>query len=204
MGKLLKGRGRFAVFAAIIAIVWACQPVALADSFNVVFDDSIECPQCGVVGTGTFSFAQNLGDGTYSLTSLTGYNIDFAIAGTTFTNANISNPDLSAVLVVIHGGGTQFYFDNTGVFGPFGGSLDFGTNFSNGPFLTTEPDYFGPPPLDLYQAKDNQGNFYFGVYQSSTVPEPSSLLLFCAGLLGIGGLVSLRKRLGSGLPQRCP
>jgi hypothetical protein len=187
---ILRKHSLAAVLVVLAALVW--QPVANADSFSVSFDNSGN-GSAAIVGTGTFSFTGSLGDGTYFLSALPGYNMSFNIGTSSFTNADI-NTTISAVLVVIYGGGTQFYFDNTGTFGSHGGSLDF--DGPSGSYLTTEPNYYGPAPLDLYQAVDSAGNSYFGVYQTTPVatPEPSSLLLLGSGLLGIVGAVRRKLR----------
>jgi len=82
--------GKLGLALLVIAIALVCQPLAKADSFNVVFDNS-QLGSSAIVGTGTFSFPQVLGDGTYALSSLTGFNINFTIGSFTFTTANISN-----------------------------------------------------------------------------------------------------------------
>jgi hypothetical protein len=181
MCKLRRILCLFVVFSAVSI-------AAHADNFNVIFysEPSTSSP---VVGTGTFSFDNNLGDGTYALSSLTNYNIDFTVGSSTFTDAGIANP-ISEILVVIYGGGSQFYFSNTNAYGtgPYGGSIDF-TNI-DGSDLTTEPPGYGAPPLDLYQATDSSENSYFGMYDtSSVIPEPSGLLLLGTGLMGLVSVV---------------
>lgn len=158
--------------------------IAQANEYNVDFTN-FETGN-SIVGTGTFSFNNTLGDGTYLLTNLSNYSIDFVVDGDTFDNANIDNVNLSHVEVVIYNGGGNFYFDtNCGFetphcYGPFGGSLDF-TDANNSSFeLTTEPNYAGNPPLDEYFANGPSGNS-FGTYDSP-VPEPETLWLFGTGL----------------------
>src|ERR1035441_6406859 len=139
------------------------------------------------VGGASVSFTGSVPDGTYDLTALPGYAINFTVGSSTFTNADI-NTSLPDVLVVIYNGGSKFYFDNDGVFGSHGGSLDF--DKADGSYLTTEPSYYGAPPLDLYYAVDSTGAGFFGVY-STTIPEPSYTALLL--VLGAIGFCSLRK-----------
>ena len=174
----------------VLIVLSSLAMAAYGNSYHVTFDNSVCCGPPAIVGTGTFSFTGTLGDGTYFLMSLPSYNINFTVGASTFTNADI-NTFIPAVLVVIYGGGNRFYFDNTGTYGSHGGSLDF--DEAGGVYLTTEPNYFGPPPLDLYQAQDANGTVYFGVYQAA-VPEPSTLILAGAGVLGLVGTLR-RKRL---------
>ena len=171
--------------ACVAVLLFAA--VASAGTFNVIFDNSLCCGPLAVVGTGTFSFTGSLGDGTYYLNTLPGYDINFMIGSSTFTNADINTP-IADVLVVIYGGGAQFYFDNDGAYGSHGGSLDF--DKADGSFLTTEPGYFGTPPLDLYAAGDSSESSYFGTYSQAPEPSYAAVLL----VLGVAGAFSALKR----------
>jgi hypothetical protein len=167
----------------LLSLLVAFSTVASANSYLVNFDnsDSGGGPVM-IVGTGTFTFDGTYGDGTYYLPTLPNYQINFSIGSSTFTNADIST-DVSHVQVVLYDGALQFYYDNDGTFGPHGGSLDF--DKADGSFLTTEPNYFGAPPLNLYQVTDSAGNFYFGTYSALTgVPEPS----YAGVLLALGAV----------------
>jgi hypothetical protein len=159
---------------------------ARADTFNLKFD-----VDTSLVGTGTFSYGGHLSDGTYLVDTLPGYTFDFTVGGDTFTNADVTTP-INAVEVVIYGQGTQMYFDNTGDFtGREGGSLDFDRGSL---LLTFEPSYYGPPPLDLFQAVNTSGTHFFGTY-GTAVPEPgtSTALLISFSVLGPGAF--LRRRI---------
>ncbi len=100
-----------------------------------------------IVGTGTFSFDGDPGDGTFALTSLPNFDFFFDFNGDTFSNANIATP-VSEVLVVISTSGSDrvVNFSNTNDFGsgPDEGSIDF-ENLDNlsETFLTFEPPGLG-------------------------------------------------------------
>jgi PEP-CTERM motif-containing protein len=143
-----------------------------------------------IVGTGTFSFAIDPGNGTHALTSLGAFSMSFTFGATTFTNTHIVTP-LSEVLVVLSMQGTdrRVQFSNINPFGsgPFMGSIDF-INGGNG--LSFEPPGTGGN-LDRY-AQVTAAGFTIGNYSGLTIPEPSSLALLAMGVAGLLGLA--RKR----------
>jgi hypothetical protein len=167
-------------------------------------DGSAITPTGVVLGSGNISFDGSVADGTYLLSNLTGLSVTFSIGGETFNNANMDTSNFPHVEVVIYGGGADYYFStdctstpsDTSCYGPKTGSLDFNDS-SNGSFFTTEPNYVGPAPLDLFMASVNVAATdpsYMGIYgqaATSPVPEPASLLLIGSGLAAI---VARRRR----------
>jgi PEP-CTERM motif-containing protein len=147
-----------------------------------------------IVGTGTFSFAIDPGNGTHALTSLGAFSMSFAFGSSTFTQGNIVTP-LSEVLVVLSTQGmnrrVQFSNNNPSGFGSgiFGGSIDF-INGDN--VLSFEPPGFGGN-LDLYLMNQFFGN-YLGLQSPSAVPEPATMLLFGTGLVAVAAKVARRRR----------
>ncbi|ACB52551.1 hypothetical protein cce_3203 [Crocosphaera subtropica ATCC 51142] len=133
------------------------------------------------MGTGSFSFDGDPGDGTFALTSLPNFNFSFDFGGNTFGNSNITTT-LSAINIIINTIGSDrsvtFSSDNSGT---FGGSLDFVDDSNQ---LS-----FQPSGGTLYFSNTPAGNFFgnFAGTVSATpesVPEPASGL----GLLLLGGL----------------
>jgi hypothetical protein len=153
-------------------------------SFDNTFDGTVTPP---IVGTGTFSFDGDPGNGTFALTSLANYNFSFNfLNGSSFTNTDISTP-VANVFVAIQDNGTDRFVNFGGAGGgPFIGSLDF-INASGG--LSFQPN-FGTAYFTT------RGGF--GTYQGivpadvTPVPEPASIL----GLLGLslGALMANNKR----------
>jgi hypothetical protein len=171
-----------------------------ATTFHFQFDDSGGGPDGTVtppiVGEGTFVSPVDLAPGTYDLSSLTGFSMDFSFPSTTtFSTADIVTP-VDEVAITI----TQFapaverlIFTESGPppccdGGPLSGSLDLVNPSGFG--LSFEPTAFGGN--NLYVALDPIGNeLDFGNYlalsrTNSVVPELPTWAMMLLGLAGLG------------------
>jgi hypothetical protein len=182
-----------AIVATAATVVLSSVVPAQAASFNFSFDDSFDDTLTPpIVGTGTFSFDGNLGDGTYALTSLTNYLFSFNFGSATFGNNDISTP-VSEVLITILNSGNRVIFSNIYPYpngsGPHRGAIDFDN--SSGDYLTFEPPYLRPffPPT-LYGSNLYTGT-YLGIVSSSPTPVPTPALL--PGLIGMS-VAAFRRR----------
>jgi hypothetical protein len=142
------------------------------------------------VGTGTFSFDGDPGDGEFALTSLPNFDFFFDVSGATFTNADIATPVANVTAIISTNGSDRFVnFGGTGG-GPFGGSLDFVNAASQ--VLTFQAN--GGP---LYERSDaGLGGTYVGTTPATpeSVPEPASGLgLLMLGGLGVSSLIKGKK-----------
>lgn len=151
------------------------QALTVNFSFDSSPDTTVTPP---IVGTGTFNFDGDPGNGTFALTSLANYNFSFNfLNGSSFTNTDIATP-VANVFVAIQDNGSNRFVNFGGFGGVFGGSLDFLNSFG----LSFEPN-FG----SLYF--NTTGNFgtYQGIAPATTpVPEPTSILgLLAASLVGV-------------------
>jgi hypothetical protein len=164
-----------------------------AITFDFIFDnDPTPGIQPPLIGSGTFTFANDPGDGTFAFAGLGSFSMTFSLlsGSSVFTQADIlSDLSLATVVLSTSGFGRVLRFSDTGAGsgGPFAGSLDL-INL-NGDALTFEPSYFGEG-LRLYQAA-NSTAILFGDYSAvHGVPESGStvtLLAFVAfGLTFIG------------------
>lgn len=183
-----------AILSVFFASCVATAPFAAkaASIFNFQFDQqgfvSGDGPIAGtVVGNGTFTSPTDLAPGTYDLSSLSGFTLNFSfIDGDSYTTVDIITP-LTGVAVRITdlGGGFQrlFFTEGSGVGkdgGIYMGSLDL-RNGVNG--LTFEPTNAGGN--FLYQ--EIGASLLIGRYVASSVdvPEPASIALFGLGLLAL-------------------
>jgi hypothetical protein len=106
-----------------------------------------------IVGTGTFGFTGDPGDGTFALTSLTSPTFNFTVGGANFGDADIQTP-LATIDIIIStvGLNRNVTFDSLEG-GPFGGSLDFINGGGTG--LSFEPNggqlYFSGASFGTFQ-----------------------------------------------------
>ncbi len=172
------------LLALCLVVGWAGNASALPVTFGFAFDNvfnslPLEPP---MVGTGQVSF-DDIGNGTFSLSSLTNLSMQFSIAGQSFSLADADTPLGQVLAVVTHyGTGRRLQFSNSQGFGsgPHLGSIDF-TN-DNGAFLTFQPPGYGPS-LDLY-LMSGAGTTVDGSYLATTgVPLPGTLALVATALL---------------------
>lgn len=161
-------------------------------SFSVLFDATFDRTLTpGFVGTGTLSFDESLGDGSYALNSLTNLAFNFTVIGQSFTIADLFT-DINPVNLVIYNSGTDFYFDGGLNDGPLGGTLGFIKGASVGADFEPNHGGFAPAPFNLYGVFDlGTSSIVFGTYGvvPSAAPEPSAVFLFA-----IGGLVMAARR----------
>lgn len=160
---------------------------AQALTFNVTFDDTFDNTLTEpFIGTGTFTFDGDPGDGIFALNSLSNFEFNFNfIDGLTYTTEDIITP-IEEVLIVIDTEEDQrtVKFSNLNPFGSgeSSGSIDFMNDSEN--VLSFEPPGFGGN-LNLYQASEFGGTYNgIGVTEVASVPESN----FTKSLLAIGAL----------------
>lgn len=143
--------------------------------FDVYFDNTFDevVSVYHLIGTGTFSFDNDLLDGNHLYTSLVNPQISFTVMGETFTQADMSTSAALEVVLYTTPRGRDFYFSAPLGSGAYAsGSVDFLN--SNGATLSLEPSGFSPVPFNLYfgfgGSLDSAGN-----YGATLVPEPASL-----------------------------
>lgn len=147
-----------------------------------------------IVGTGTFVSPIDLVAGTYDLSALSGFSVNFNFAsGQTYSTANIATPLTGAAVRIVElGGGVQrlFFTEGSGPGvngGPANGSLDL---ISGGETLSFEPSFFGGNFLYV----ETSGG-YIGRYRAtSVVPERATWALLIVGFAAIGGAIRSSRR----------
>ena len=180
---------RLLTLASVLGLI-ACKPAHAGDVFQFAFDDngftSPLAPFPPIVGTGTLTLASNLGDGTYTLSSLSGFTMLFNVGGDVFTQNDIASDPTQSEVVITNNGASAFFSDNGQQSGPLGGSIDFVNG--SGDALSFSPSFFG---AGFYVEFGE--SFFAGNY--GTVPEPSSLVLASiASLVGVAGTLTRIRR----------
>jgi hypothetical protein len=181
-------RSSVVVLAMTCLLVLGVGSSAQADPLFVfqfdAFPDGLISPP--LAGTGTFSFANDPGDGTHLLASLGAFSMSFTFGADTFTDADIASP-LSEVLAILSttGPDRRLQFSNTHALGsgPFGGSLDLING--SGDNLSFEPPGFGAG-LILYSESNQPLQFpsgdYLALQAPAAIPEPASWALMGTGI----------------------
>ena len=168
----------------LLSLVSQANALTFSFNFDNTFDDTISEP---FVGTGTFRFDGDPGDGTFDLESLPNFDFDFNFEnGLIFSNEDIVTP-LEEVLVIVSSTENErrVQFSNINPVGStiLFGSIDF-IDFDNQIALSFEPPAFGGN-LNTYAAFAGQ-NQTLGTYKGVAVPEfNSNLSLLGLGVLGV-------------------
>jgi len=182
------------LIVAATIILGAASPAFATTTFNFQFDnDPTPGLQSPLVGFGSFTFANDPGNGTFAFNSLGAFSMSFSLAnGQSFTQADILS-DLSQVQVILSpfGSGRRLQFSDTGLGsgGPFGGSLDF-INAQNAA-LSFEPSYVGAGMRLYFADSGPETNQFFGDYLATngSVPDAgSTIIMMVFGLTGVMGL----------------
>ena len=157
--------------------------------FDTTPDSTVTPP---IVGTGTFSFDGDPGDGTFPLSTLPNFEFFFDFSGDTFTEDDIAVTNIANVLVIISTNGStrNVVFDGSSGTST-GGSIDFENDISS--FLTFQPSG------GMLYASNTVITGLLGTFEGvasdepPTTPEPTSLL----ALLGIGLSFAATKKKGT-------
>lgn len=174
---------------AVSVLLSTAAPAAATTTFSFQFDSAgIPAPEGPlvppIVGSGTFVSPVDLNAGTYDLSALAGFQLQFNfLDGNSYSNSDISTP-LSGLAVQITdvGDGTErLFFVESGAAGsdggPHGGALDL-DNGAN--FLSFAPSSFGSY---LYQESGASGQY---LALSNAVPESTTWAMMILGFGAIG------------------
>ena len=176
------GMAALGAIAALIGTATSAQAITFDFTFDGTNNGSVTAP---IVGTGTFSFDDPGGTGTFDFFSLTNRSLflDFG-GGNTFDDTDITTT--SGTLVEITGtpGSRSLVFTGDGN-GAFGGSLDLIDNTN-----TTETGLnFGPTGAEgLYGTPS-----FFGDYEAVEATSVPFGVNESLGLVGLATLVGVRQ-----------
>lgn len=174
------------VGGAVAGMVVSGASPAQALVFNFQFDNSVDGTVTPpIVGTGTFDFDGDPGDGTFALTSLTNYNFSFDFSGNTFTNTNIATPVANVLVQIATAGSDRFVTFGGSGGGPNGGSIDF-ANAGNATSLTLQPGFgtlyfFTGSGVGTFSGTVPSAAVPFDIPGGATIPTVGSL--FALGLM---------------------
>lgn len=161
------------VLSLLPSLTLLCASLGYAGNFTFQFDatpdGTVTAP---IVGTGTFTFTTDPGNGTFGLAAFGTTQFSFIFGTETFSEANILTPLNNLLLRISEASGVRYLnFGGSGG-GPFNGSLDLINGFAAN--LSFQPGF---------------GSLYFqdgsyGTYEATldTVPEPATSMLLGAGL----------------------
>lgn len=157
-----------------------CASQSFAGTFNFQFDNTPDgTVTVPIVGTGTFTFTTDPGNGTFGLAAFGATQFSFTFGSNTFSDADIQTPLSNLLLQISEVSGVRYLNFGGSAGGPFGGSLDFVSASSN---LSFQPG-FGSLYFQASQVN-------FGTYEATldAVPEPATSLFLGAGLAALAVL----------------
>jgi PEP-CTERM motif len=193
MNRIMAHAG-LALFSASL-IFGSAGAASASEVFDFQFDNQGTGTVDGTIvppltGTGTFTFANNVGLGIFALSALGVFQMDFTFGADSYTEANIATPLSEVAVRIIQDGANQrLEFTENGSpadGGPAHGALD----LENGTLLSFEPSFFGGNYL-YAEGPVNLGS-YLALARTSA-PEPLTLSVFGVGLVGAAAMRRRKK-----------
>lgn len=157
-----------------------CASLGYAGTFTFQFDNTADgTVTAPIVGTGTFTFSTDPGNGTFGLAAFGTTQFSFTFGAATFSDADIQTPLSNLLLQISEVSGVRYLNFGGSLGGPFNGSLDLVSSSSN---LSFQPG-FGSLYFQASQAN-------FGTYEAvlDAVPEPATSMFLGAGLAALAVL----------------